>query len=290
MAVNKDIELKQEKLLDILDEFVRVCEANGLTYYLGGGSLIGALRHSGFIPWDDDMDIFMPRSDYEKLYKIWSNVADTNRYRLLRTDRDNNYHFRCIGVVDVNTTLIKKYNVNEDIMHGLFVDIIPYDGIPASRIKQIWQILNAIIFNIYNVQRLPNFEKSSLSSIIKVALAIVPSKALRYKLWNFAEHNMMKYDLYNSDYCKELSTNTKALKRPLPSKWFRETKFADFEGRKVRIPIGAEEYLSLIFGDYMEFPPEEERIPKHDETVFFEDLNTPYEKYRGVKYLVKVKK
>jgi lipopolysaccharide cholinephosphotransferase len=290
MIVNKEVELKQNKLLGIFDEFVNVCEKNGLRYWLGGGSLIGALRHKGFIPWDDDMDIFMPRKDYERLYKIWDTVADTDRYRLLRTDKKHNYHFRCIGVVDVKTTVIKKYNVDEDIMHGLYIDIMPLDGIPESKIKQMYQIFNVLLYNVYNVQRLPNFESKKVSILTKAALRIIPSPKFRYKLWTKAERQMRKYDLYKVDYCKELSTNIKALSRPLPSLWFRKTKFAEFEGRRVRVPIEAEKYLTLIFGDYMQLPPEEERIPKHDDTVIFEDLNTPYEEYRGVRYLVKREK
>lgn len=287
MAADKKIELKQEKLLGIFDELSRVCEENGLIYYLGGGSLIGALRHKGFIPWDDDMDIFMPRRDYEKLYRIWNKVADTDRYRLLRTNSTQNYHFRCMGVTDITTTVVKKYNVNEDIMHGLFIDIMPFDGIPKAKTKQAWQLFNVIIYNIYNVQRLPNFESGIFLALTKIALKIIPSKNLRYKLWTNAEKQITKYDLYTVDYCKELSTNIKALRRPLPSEWFKKTKYAEFEGRKVRIPIEAEKYLTLIFGDYMKLPPEKDRIPKHDETILFEDLDTPYEEYKGIYYLVK---
>lgn len=286
MAFNVEIKLRQKKLLGIFDELLRVCESNHLTYYLGGGSLIGALRHKGFIPWDDDMDIFMPRRDYEKLFKIWNNVANTEQYSIFRTNDKQNYHFRCIGVVDKNTTVIKKYNVDEDLMHGLFIDIMPLDGIPASKFRQLIQLLNVIIYNIYNVQRPPNFEDGIVTNLSKIALKIISSQKLRYKLWHMAEKNISEYDLFKTKYCKELSTNTKALRRPLPSEWFRQTKFAEFEGRQVRIPIEAEKYMTLIFGDYMQLPPESERIPKHDETVLFEELNTPYEKYRGIYYLI----
>lgn len=285
MSMNNDIRKKQEKLLIIFDEFIRVCEENNLIYYLGGGSLIGAVRHKGFIPWDDDMDIFMPRRDYENLYKIWNKVANTDRFALFRTTQNSNYHFRCLGVADKETTHIKKYNVNEDIIHALFIDIIPYDGIPNSSIGRIKQIFAAILFSIYNVQRMPNFEKGMVSFITKILLNTIKSPEARYKIWQWAEKEISKYDLFDTEYCKELTTDKSALTRVLKSSWFTKTKFAYFEGRKVRIPNGAEEYLTSIWGDYMQLPPEKDRVPKHDDTVFFEDLNNGYSKYRGIYYL-----
>ena len=82
----------QDKMLDILKYFIKICDENGLRYWAGGGTCLGALRHGGFIPWDDDLDIFMPRPDYERLYKIWRNVSTNKQYKLCRTTRKKNYH------------------------------------------------------------------------------------------------------------------------------------------------------------------------------------------------------
>ena len=90
----------QDKMLDILKYFIKICDENGLRYWAGGGTCLGALRHGGFIPWDDDLDIFMPRPDYERLYKIWRNVSTNKQYKLCRTTRKKNYHHRVMQIVE----------------------------------------------------------------------------------------------------------------------------------------------------------------------------------------------
>lgn len=285
VIMDNNVKAKQEILLSILVEFADICEKNNLTYFLGGGTLLGAVRHKGFIPWDDDIDVFMPRKDYEKLYQIWDEVYTHNkRYTLIRTNKEQNYHFRCMGIADKDTTLIKKYNVNEDIVHGIFIDIMPMDGIPVGKFAQAKQLVYAVLFNICNVQRVPNFENRAIAFGAKIFLALIPSKKMRYKIWKYAEKEMSKYSLYEEEYCKELTTNTKALGRKLPSSWFRETVYAEFENKNFRIPKYAREYLAAIFGNYMELPPEAERVPRHDETVLFEDLKKTYKEYKGIYY------
>ena len=94
----------QLKLLEIFKYFKKICEENNLTYWCGGGTMLGAVRHKGFIPWDDDLDVFLPRKDYERLYEIWNQVADTSHYVLVRTDKKVNYHHAAMNLVDVCTS------------------------------------------------------------------------------------------------------------------------------------------------------------------------------------------
>ena len=93
----------QDKMLDILKHFISVCEKNGIRYCACGGTCIGALHHQGFIPWDDDLDVFMPRPDYEKLWQLYDNSKEP-KFKLCRTTPDKNYHHRVMQMVDLNTT------------------------------------------------------------------------------------------------------------------------------------------------------------------------------------------
>jgi len=109
----------QDKILDILKYFISVCEQNDLHYWLAAGTCLGALRHQGFIPWDDDLDVFMPREDYEKLWSLLGGKADSH-YLLCRTTREKNYHHRVMQIVDLETTFINTRCRNEDIEHGVY--------------------------------------------------------------------------------------------------------------------------------------------------------------------------
>lgn len=104
-----DLRSLQLKSLEILLYFKKFCESHGLTFYFCGGCCIGAIRHQGFIPWDDDIDVFMPRDDYEKLFKIWDKYADTKRYSCCRTTREKFIGNVMTTVVDNNTEVIRPW-------------------------------------------------------------------------------------------------------------------------------------------------------------------------------------
>ena len=137
----------QDKMLDILKYFISLCENNGLRYWLAGGTCLGALRHGGFIPWDDDLDVYMPREDYEKLWDIMSKGKADGQYKLCRTSKEKNYHHRVMQLVDLNTTFIHSRSKDEDIEHGVYIDIIPIDACPNNIISRVVQFINAVIFS-----------------------------------------------------------------------------------------------------------------------------------------------
>ena len=112
----RELQLKQ---LDMLVYFRDFCEKNNLTFYLIGGALIGALRNGGFVPWDDDVDVMLPREDYEKLYKLWHEQGADGRFRLLKTDSDMFTGNIFMTVTDTNYTMVKTNQTEVDIPHGL---------------------------------------------------------------------------------------------------------------------------------------------------------------------------
>ena len=278
----------QDKMLDILKFFISVCEKNDLHYWLAGGTCLGALRHGGFIPWDDDLDVYMPRDDYEKLWKLMGHGKTDKHYVLCRTTRERNYHHRVMQIVDVNTTFIHSRSKNEDIEHGVYIDIIPVDACPNSRLRRFAQFFNAVIFSICNIQQKPEYNGGKLTGIMSfgttVLLGIIRSQNARYQAWSKAEKRMTRYDWDKCSHIKCITSQFHELMTAFPKEWFKERK-VPFEDIMAVVPSNAEAYCEAMYGDYMALPPIEKRIVRHHTEYI--DLDTPYKMYKGIYYCVK---
>lgn len=275
----------QDKMLDILKHFISVCEENGLCYSACGGTCIGALRHQGFIPWDDDLDVFMPRPDYEKLWQIYDNSKEP-KFKLCRTTSEKNYHHRVMQMVDIDTTFINKRSQNEDIEHGVYIDIIPLDACPSSPFKRISQIVNSVLFSVYNIQNLPEFNGGKMMrAAVGLLLKLVKDPKKRVRIWQKAEKKMLKCEWGSSAKIVELTTNFKSLTHPYTKEWFLDwTRKETFEDIEIVVPNGVEKYLTQFFGDYMQLPPVEDRHPRHNTVLI--DLENSYTKYKGKYYCI----
>ena len=273
----------QLKTLEILLYFDKFCREHNLKYYLAGGCLIGVVRHKGFIPWDDDVDLFMPRPDYERLRELWQKYADS-KYCYCRTDKTHNDHHAVVDIRDRTTTFIIRHSVNEDICQGIGIEVIPIDGCPKSKIKRVWQLFNAFMFSLFNVQRLPDNKGGFLRVITGIIYKLVPSQNLRYKLWSFAERQMTKYKWEDCEEVTELIGAIHGMLLRHPKTDFDNVVYKEFEGHQLPVMAGYERYLRLIWGDYMQLPPKEKRVAKHD-TVYI-STTEPYEKFKGVYYCV----
>lgn len=277
-----ETEEMQKKLLNILLYFKDFCDAYGLMFYFCGGCLIGAVRHQGFIPWDDDIDIFMPREDYERFGELWDKFGDKERFTYCRTNREKNYHHHAASLRDNHTTFINKHSANEDICHGIALEFGPIDGCPDNKIKRIVQLLHAMNFALFNAQRLPDNKGKFFRIAAQVIYKIVPSKELRYRLWRYSEKQMSKYKWADCDYVTELIGNWNGMLTKHPKSDFDHVVYKNFEGYQMPLMAGYDSYLHKIFGDYMKLPPEEERVAKHNT----EYINTEesYKKFKGVYY------
>lgn len=275
----------QSTMLGLLAEFIRVCEENNLTYWACGGTCLGALRHDGFIPWDDDLDVFMPRPDYEKLWQL-KDKFQSDRFKLCRTTREKNYHHRVQQLVDLETTFINKRSVDEDIEHGVYIDILPMDGCAPTAFGRFRQMVYASLFSIYNVQCLPEFHGGKgFRKAVALALAIVPGEKARYWIWNTCEKKMTSWDWNHAKQARELAAAFKVLQNPYPMEWFSDVKKHKFEDIEINLPVGAEQYLTQVFGDYIKLPPVSERHPRHNTVKV--DLNNSYRIYKGKYYCCK---
>ncbi len=283
-ATKEEIKSLQEKSLEILLYFKDFCEKHNLLFYLCGGCCIGAIRNKGFIPWDDDIDVFMPREDFERLAVLWPKYADTDRYSFCRTNKEVNYHHAAASIRDNNTTFIMRHSKDDDINHGLILDIIPLDGCPDSKIKRLKQMFFAMAFSLFNAQRLPDNQGKFLRILSKILLSIFRSKNLRYFIWKYSEKQMTKYKIKDCKYITELVTGFRYMKNKYPKHIFEKAVYKEFEGYEMPVPVGYDTYLKMAFGDYMKLPPEEQRRPKHD-TVYI-NLKESYKKFKGIYYCV----
>ena len=273
----------QNKSLEIALYFKDFCNEHGLLFYMCGGCCIGSLRHKGFIPWDDDVDVFMPRDDYEKLKELWPKYANTEKYACVYAGKNRVDGNLFVTIRDNETTAIKPYQVDMDISHGVALDVLPLDGWPDGKMKRKMQVFWALVYSLYCAQTVPVNHGKAVSVAGKIALTLVPSKKLRYKLWKLAERKMTKYPIKKCNYITELCSGPYYMKKQYPREAFDKAIWVDFENVKMPIPQGYDVYLRTAFGDYMKLPPKEKQKPHHD--AIFIDLNNSYKKYKGVYYL-----
>ena len=286
MKVIKGKELRelQLKSLEIYEVLLDFCDKNKLKIFFCGGCLIGTLRNGGFIPWDDDIDVFMPRDDYEKLKELWPKKGDTKSYELVIPSKDNYTKNQFITFNDNNTTFIKEYETDLEMNHGIRIDILPLDGCPTSRIKRKIQKFWALIYSLYITQMVPTNHGKLVSILGKTLLFIVPTKGLRWAITRLAEKKMSKYKISDCEYITELCAGPKYMQNEYRKEWFDKIIYKEFEGKKMPIPSGYDNYLRMAFGDYMKLPPKEKQVPEHD--VVYCDLNNSYKNYRGKYYCI----
>ena len=268
------------KMLNMLLYFKDFCEKHHLRFWLIGGGAIGAVREHGFIPWDDDIDVQMPRADYEKFHKLWDQFGDKERFVLCRTNREVNYHHCASSLRDPSTTFICTYNKYNDICHGIALEFGAVDATPDSKVLQYIQIFYGFLFALFNNQRLPNNKGKAVRLLTKIIYKLVPSKKMRDDIWIKAEKEKAKYSWDKCHYVKELWGKTSFIN--FPREWYDSVVWFDFEGHKMPLIAGYHQYLTMIFGDYMKRPPESERVARHQ--LLFVDMDHPYTDYKGIYY------
>ena len=274
----------QKKSLQMLLFFKDFCDKHNLTFYFCGGCLIGAVREGGFIPWDDDVDVFMPREDYEKLIEIFNEKSGSNRYFLQVSTKEKLTKNLFATICDSETTYIKTYQKDLDINHGIVLDILPIDGAPSNKIKRLFQILNALLYSLYLIGEAPLNNGKLVELIGRVLLFLLPFKSLRWRVAMACKKRMTKYSLKTSEFATELCSGPYYMKKKYFAKDFLETVYLQFEGQEIPAMAGFDNYLKEAFGDYMELPPEDERVVHHE--IEFVDTDNSYKNYKGKYYFI----
>lgn len=282
---SKDTQLRQvqETSLGLAKYFSDFCDKNGLLCYLCGGGAIGSIRHKGFVPWDDDLDFFMPRNDYEKLMVLWKTQEDEGKYILLRANKEYNDRNSFTTLRDKNTTFIKTYQKDLDISHGIQIDIFPLDVAPTKNYQRKIQKFWALVYAIYCSQQIPQNHGRFFAELGKALLNLAPTKRNKYHVWKFAEKHMMKYNSQNTGFVTELCVGPRYMGNVYPQEDFLAAEKVPFEDTMLPIPIGYDDYLSNVFGDYMQLPPKDQQVAHHDSVYI--DPDNSYKKYKGIYYL-----
>lgn len=242
--------------LNILKTIHAICEENKLKYYICGGTLLGAVRHNGFIPWDDDIDIMLFRDDYEKLIKILKNQNKYDWLNVLDSENDG-YYYTFAKAVDNRTVAKMEDNLTE---HGLWVDIFPYDNLPDNAKKRKKYILKGYFYRSIIMSMTTDFDSNSKikNRFIKRILKFYSNFLNREKFAKKYEKFSMKYKNINTKFVGCLFSPYK-LRECFNREWFEKRKLFSFENEKFYGPADYDKFLSQLYGNYMELPPVEKQ-------------------------------
>lgn len=276
----------QKKQLELFKEFARVCEEHNLVYFANGGTCIGAIRHKGFIPWDDDLDVMMPREDYEKLLKLVNPFSD-KKYFLQTYKTDKHYLPNFAKLRDSSTTYIENFFCGIRQNHGVWIDIFPLDGISKKDkpYKVKWRFRNVRSWaNVYLCFPYGHRRKIHKRTFFKdIGLNIFAYLFFWGNIFQYRnrmiEHWMKRIPykdaVYVTNYCGNIPS-----KGYVRKSWLGTPKKVPFEDTYINVPEDYDAYLKFIFGSYMTPPPPEKQIGHHFNKGY--SLEMGYEEYQRI--------
>lgn len=276
----------QNVQLAVLKEFQSLCTKHKLDYFAIGGTCIGAVRHKGFIPWDDDIDVAMPFHDYQRLISIAKRELH-HKYELIEGNTCEHFIFNFAKIHDVSTTCIEQSVVKyKDRYCGIFIDIFPIHNLPNSRWKR------KVVINVNHVLNRMNMHVRFPMSDCQTAkrklihLIAAPFKLIGgYRFFSDMQNRLFAaYDKRQDCKYVIFPWRGRPVKNTLYSYKdvffatdFSEIKIAEFEDTVIRIPNGFDRYLRMDFGDYMQLPPECKRKPGHSTAII--SIGRAYKEY-----------
>lgn len=264
----------QAKLLEMFKFFHEFCVKNNLVYYAIGGTALGAVRHNGFIPWDDDVDVGMPRLDYNKMTELLKKNNKFGKYIIEMPLEKNDSMYPFCKIYDTATTFVE--NVRNKPKRGIYIDIFPLDGIGNTKeesltnYKRINFWIDLLNTKICAVRKGRGFLKNvavAISGVIPEC--ILGKKQLINKIDKMIKRNNYETSEYTVNYFgawKEREITKK--------EWFGKPSICKFENMEIYIPENADKYLTALYGEYMQLPPPEKRVSHHDYIEL--DLNKSY--------------
>lgn len=267
-VIDIDITKIQQEEFSILKEFDRICKKHNIKYHLMGGTLLGSIRHKGFIPWDDDIDVSMLRADYETFLDVCGRELNSG-YFLQTNKTDKNYIMQFAKLRKNETIFLEKSMSDLDIHHGVYIDIFPLDNILPDTKKGSFQQKLLYILGRLNLTRSKSICLSAdnkPSQIVRLSfyylMKLIP------KVWtdNLLEKVTTMFHNVETEYITHL-TNGASKKRYYKYMMKRSDAYnlidGEFEGEQFPIPVNYHDVLTNLFGDYMQLPPENQREPHH---------------------------
>ena len=258
---NKDLRKAQLLMLKILKEVHKICEENNIKYFLSDGTLIGAIRHQGFIPWDDDLDIGMLREDYEKFCKIAPQILSEN-FILQNFQTDKGYGLQFGKVILKNTVWIEKVAKNTNRQwSGIYIDIFPYDNITENKkmqklINRLYIFIQGLIlikFKYINISNYESMAKKLKYVLKKIYLCTISKKLLIYIRDSICKRYHNKSNTLVTKYGGNFYKNQN------PYNFYKDLTLQTFEDTSFYIPKNYDKILKNLYGNYMEIPPIEKQ-------------------------------
>lgn len=264
----KHLRKLQNAQIEILDEFVGFCNRNNLEYFLIGGTLLGSIRHDGFIPWDDDLDVAMPRKDYE-IFK--ETFKDHGKFILDSYETNSMYWLPFLKIRNKNTVYLEKIQKNYNGPTGIWMDIFPLDY--SNTNSGIWHKIRfktpyIVCGAICKKSRIEHDKSSICREIVKKALSIMPKRMLvriQETIMQSCKDTASKYYInLGSKYGSNKQTHLRDRYYPIAKHLFC--------GKKYNVPNDFDYVLKKIYGEkYMELPPKEKRVTHNPLMIIFED-------------------
>ena len=246
--------------LEILKTLTDYCDKNNLICYLSGGTMLGAIRHKGFIPWDDDIDLNMPRPDFEKLISLRNAEDFPEHLKLLDCYNSKDYIYPFVKIIDDRTYINEDEDYN-DRTSGIWLDIFPMDSCPEDddEYKKLCKKMIFLKHCIY-LSSIKFFKGVNIfKAIVKIPFQLISKIIGGNRIANYINRIAKQYKYGNTKYTGCLIWGYGTRERFLSAGYEKPVK-AEFEGYEFDIPSNYDVYLRALFGDYMTLPPIEERV------------------------------
>lgn len=250
--------------MEIVKKIIDICDKNGLLYYALGGTMLGAIRHKGFIPWDDDIDLGMPRKDYELFLKIAPALLDKN-FKIANYKTDPDYHYYITRIQDIDTKVVETRYEHEGKYSHVSVDIFPIDGSPNNgllrRIFYFRVLSHRAMMSLHYKDGIdPDRKRGLMEKTLLALMKMLPTDKIfnAYNQKEAIDRILKKNDMWKSTVSGNIMGAYRTVEM-VPTEWYGKEQFYQFEDIQIRGLKEFDKYLSHLYGDYMKMPPEGSR-------------------------------
>ncbi|MCH5299782.1 MAG: LicD family protein [Ruminococcus sp.] len=251
----RKLQLTQIEILRVIHNF---CMKNSIKYSIGYGNILGAVRHGGFIPWDDDLDICMLRNDYNKFIELWK---DTDEYILQNHDTDRDFSQSFTKIRKRNTAFVQETDLGKNYHKGIFVDVFPFDRVPENKLRQKKQLLDAMLYNLFVREYIP----TNNGSLMQLGSSLILKLSKKNKLPLKAKRYLKKICKYNDNTNLKLvdMSVVNTMRMHYDKNLLDDIVDIKFEDTDVKVLKDYDSFLKIRYGNYMKLPPEEQQTWYH---------------------------
>lgn len=265
-----DIDEVHKVTIEVLKKLIEICDYLSINYYIAYGSLIGAVRHKGFIPWDDDLDIIMLRDDYELFIKYCiKNKESILPYKILDRRSESEYPYTIARFTD--TRYRAEFSNRNDYGCGVFIDIYPFDEISTidkNKIKKDFRfkIWYELCLAYASQKKFQSVDGNIVKTVFKKMVYLYAKRKGKSYFLDKLDAYQYKYKNSNAKYVACLVWNNATI--PVDKSHYQGFTYVCFEGLKVKAPLDYDKVLIASYGDYMKLPPEKKRVPQHEYKLY----------------------